>query len=253
MSTESVMLSNYLILCCPLLFLPSIFPRIKVFSSESALRIRWPKDWSFTSASIFPMNIQGWFPLGLTGLIFLLSKGLSRIFSNTEFESINSSVLSLCCSDTHLCTWVLEKPQLWLFGPLSAKQCLCFLICCLDLLWFSFQGVRIFKKFHGCSHWSTVILEPRKIKSVTVSTFPSSIFYEVMGPDAINLVFWPLSFKPAFSLYSFTFIKRLFSSSSLSTITVVPFAYLRLLIFLLAVLIPAWDSSSLAFHRMYSA
>jgi len=199
------------------------------------------------------MNIQGWFPLGLTGLIFLLSKGLSRVFSSTEFESINSLVLSLRYCNTHLWTRLLEKPQLWLFGPLSAKWCLCFLIRCLDLLWFSFQGVSLFLKFHGCSHWSTVILEPRKIKSVIVSTFPSSIFYEVMGPDAMNLVFWPLSFKPAFSLSSFTFIKRLFNSSSLSTIRVVPFAYLRLLIFLLAILIPAWDSSSLAFHMMYSA
>ena len=177
MSTESVMLSNYLILCCPFLFLPSIFPRIKVFSNKSALCIRWPKDWSVTSASIFPMNIQGWFPLGLTGLILLLSKGLFRVFSSTEFESINSLVLSLRYSNTHLWTWLLEKPQLWLFGPLSAKRCPCFLRHCLDLLWFSFQGASLFLKFHGCSHWSAVILEPRKIKSVIVSTFPSSIFY----------------------------------------------------------------------------
>ena len=68
-----------------------------------------------------------------------------------------------------------------------------------------------------------------------------------------DLLFWILSFKPAFSLSSFTFIKRLFSCSSLSAIKVVSSAYLRLLIFLLAVLIPAWASSSLAFHMMYSA
>ena len=67
------------------------------------------------------------------------------------------------------------------------------------------------------------------------------------------LVFWMLSFKPTFSLYSFTFIKRLFSSSSLSAIRVVSSAYLRLLIFLLAILIPIRASSSLAFHMMYSA
>ena len=66
-SIESVMPSNHLILCHPLLLLPSIFPRIRVFSNESGLRIRWPKYWSF-SFSISPSSdIQGWFPLGLTG------------------------------------------------------------------------------------------------------------------------------------------------------------------------------------------
>ena len=69
---------------------------------------------------------------------------------------------------------------------------------------------------------------------------------------AMILVFWMLSFKPAFSLSSFTLIKRLFSSSSLSAIRVVSPVYLRLLIFLPAILIPAWDSSSLAFWMMYS-
>ena len=67
---------------------------------------------------------------------------------------------------------------------------------------------------------SAVILEPKKIKSDTVSTVSPSIFHEVMGPDAMILVFWMLSFKPTFSLSSFTFIKRLFSSSSLSAFIV---------------------------------
>ena len=74
-----------------------------------------------------------------------------------------------------------------------------------------------------------------------------------MGPDAMILVFGMLDFKPAFSLPSFTFIKRLFSSSSLFAIRVVSSAYLRLLIFFLAIFIPACDSSSLPFHMMYSA
>ena len=74
-----------------------------------------------------------------------------------------------------------------------------------------------------------------------------------MGLDAMILVFWMLSFKPTFSLSSFTFIKRLFSSSSLSAIRVVSFAYLRLLIFLPAILFPACASSRPAFHMMYSA
>ena len=76
---------------------------------------------------------------------------------------------------------------------------------------------------------------------------------ELMGPDAMILVFWMLSFKPAFSLSSFTFIKRLFSSSSFLPIIMLSSAYLRLLIFLLAILLPACDSSSLALLMMYSA
>ena len=76
---------------------------------------------------------------------------------------------------------------------------------------------------------SAVILEPQKIKSATVFTVSPSICHELMGPDAMIFVFWMLSFKPSFSLSSFTFIKRLFSSSSLSAVRVVPSAYLRLL------------------------
>ena len=84
------------------------------------------------SASILPMNIQGWFPLGLTGLISMQSKGLSRFFSSNtiqkhQFFRAHPSLWS----KTHICTWLLEKPKLWLDEPLSAKQCLCFLICCL--------------------------------------------------------------------------------------------------------------------------
>ena len=97
---------------------------------------------------------------------------------------------------------------------------------------------------------SAVILEVKKIKSVIVSP---SICHEVVGPDAMILVFWVLNFKPAFSLSFFTFVKKLFSSSSLSAIRVVSSAYLRLLIFLLAILFPSCASSSLAFHMMYSS
>ena len=100
---------------------------------------------------------------------------------------------------------------------------------------------------------SAVILEPQKIKSDTVSTVSPSISHEVMGLDAMIFIFWMLSFKPTFSLSTFTFIKRLISSSSLSAIRVVSSAYLRLLIFLPALLIPACVSSSPAFLMMYSA
>ena len=114
---------------------------------------------------------------------------------------------------------------------------------------------------------SAVILEPRKIKTVTVSIvspsytmkrwdqMPWSSFFEcwVFLVFFVCFFIWMLSFKPAFSLSSFTFIKRLFSSSSVSTLRVVSSAYLRLLIFLPAILIPACASSSPAFHMMYSA
>ena len=99
---------------------------------------------------------------------------------------------------------------------------------------------------------SAVILEAPKMKSVTVFIVSPYICHEMMGPDAMILVFWMLSFKPTFSLY-FTFIKSLSSSSSLSAIRVVSFAYLRLLIFLPAILILSCALSSLAFHIMYSA
>ena len=100
---------------------------------------------------------------------------------------------------------------------------------------------------------SAVILQPQNIKSLTVSIVSPSICHEVMGPDAMILVFWMLSFKPTFSFSSFSFIMRLFSSSSLSAIRVVSSGYLRLLIFLPAILIPVCASSSLAFWVMYSA
>ena len=97
---------------------------------------------------------------------------------------------------------------------------------------------------------SAVILEPKKIKSLTSIVSPS--IYHVMGPDAMIFVFWMLSFKPTFSFSSFIFIKRLFSSL-LSAMSVVSPACLRLLIFLPAILIPAYASSGPAFLMMYSA
>ena len=85
------------------------------------------------SASVLPMNIQGWLPLRLTDLIFL-SKGLSRVFSSTavwkhQFFSAQPSLWS----NSHIHTWLLGKPQLWLYRPLLAKCCLCFLIICFCL------------------------------------------------------------------------------------------------------------------------
>ena len=83
-SIESVMPFNYLILCCPLLLLPSVFPSISIFSSEQLFASGGQSI--ETSASVLPINIQGRFLLGLTGLIFLLSKGLSRVFSSATVQ-----------------------------------------------------------------------------------------------------------------------------------------------------------------------
>ena len=111
LSIESVIPSNHLILCHPLLLLPSIFPRIRVFSNESVLCIRWPNIGASSSTSVLSMNIQDWFPLGLTGSISLLSKGHSRVFSNTtvqkhQFFGAQPSLWSY----SHIHTWLLEKP-----------------------------------------------------------------------------------------------------------------------------------------------
>ena len=109
MSIESVMSSNHLILCHPLLLLPSIFPSIRLFSKESVLCIRWPKYWRF---SISPSSeYQGWFPLGLTGLISLQFKELSRVFSSTVFQKHQFfSAQPSLWSNSHIHTWLLEKP-----------------------------------------------------------------------------------------------------------------------------------------------
>ena len=86
LSIKSVLSSNHLILCHPLLLLPSIFPNIRVFSNDSALCIRWAKYWSFIFNISSSNEYSGLIPLGLTGLISLLSKGLSRVFSSTTIQ-----------------------------------------------------------------------------------------------------------------------------------------------------------------------
>ena len=100
----SVMLSNHLFLCLFLLLLPSLFPSVRVHSSESDLHIRWPNYWSFSSTSVLPMNIQDLFPVGLTGLI-MQSRGLSRVFSDTTIgkHQFFATQLSLW-SNFQICT-----------------------------------------------------------------------------------------------------------------------------------------------------
>ena len=110
MSFESLMPSSHLIRCQSLLLPSSIFPSIRVFSSESVLHIRWPKDWSFSFSISLPMNIQIWFPLGLVGLISLQSKGLSRVFCNTTVQKHQFFGAQPSQSNSYIHTWLLEKP-----------------------------------------------------------------------------------------------------------------------------------------------
>ena len=120
-SIESVMPSNRLILCHPLLLLPSVFPSIRVFSVSQFFTSGGQSIGVLASTSVLPMNIQDWFPLELTGLISLQSKGLSRVFSNTTVQC------SVLWSSSHICHYYWKTIALW------AKWCLCFLIQCQDL------------------------------------------------------------------------------------------------------------------------
>ena len=139
MSIEFVMLSNHLTRCHPLLLLSLTFP------SNSLFQWLFPSGGQSTgasaSASVLPMNIQGWFPSGLTGLISMQSKGLSRVSSSTTiWKHQFSGAQPSAWSNSPICTQLLKKPQVWPDRPLSAKWCLCFLICRLGLSQPSFQG-----------------------------------------------------------------------------------------------------------------
>ena len=196
--------SNHLILSCPFLLLPSIFPIMRVFSNESVLRIRWPKYWSF-SFSIRPSNEYSglisfridWFDLLAVQetLQSLLQHHSSKasILHHSAFFMVQLSHAYMTTRETIALTiWTfVGKVMSLLFNTLSR-----FVIAFLP------RSKRLLISW--LQSWSTVILEPRKRKSVTVSTFSPSVCQEVMGLDAMILVFWMLSFKPAFSLSSFT-------------------------------------------------
>ena len=201
-------------------------------------------------ASVLPMNIQDWFPFRMHWLDLLAVQGTLK--SLLQHHSSKASIL--WCSSffivqlshpymttgktTALTRWTFVGKVMSLLFNMSSRLVITFLPRSEHLLISWLQSP------------SSVIWEPPKIKSATVSP---PISHEVMGPDAMIFVLWMLSFKPTFSLSSFTFIKRLFSPYSLSAIRLVSSEYLRLLIFLPAILIPACVSSSTAFLMMYSA
>ena len=226
---------------------------LRVFSMESVLCLRWPKYWSF-SFSISPSNeYSGLISFRMDWFNFLAVQGTLK--SHLQHHSTKLSIL-LCSAffivqlshpymttgkATALTRWTfVSKPIMSLLFNMLSRLVITFLPRCKCLLISWLQSP------------SAVILETKKMKSVTVSMVSPSIYHEVMGPDTMIFVFWMLSFKPAFSLSSFTFIKKLFSSP-LSAIRVLSSAYLRLLIFLTAILIPTCISPSPAFQVMYSA
>ena len=189
MSIESVMPSNHLILCCPLLLLPSIFPSIRVFSKELALQIRWPKYWSI-SLSISPSNEYSglisfridWFDLlAIQGTLESLLQHHSSKASILWHSAFLMVQLSHPCMTTGktiaLTRWTFVGKVMSLLFNMLSSLVITFLPRSKRLLISCLQSP------------SAVILEPPKIKSDTVSTVSPSIYYEVMGPDAMILVF----------------------------------------------------------------
>ena len=221
MSVESVIPSNDLILCCPLLLPHSIFPSIRIFSNESVLCIRWSEYWSFTFSISPSSEYSGLISLRTDWLDLLTVQGTLK--SLLQHHCSKASILWLSAfflvqlSHPHMTTGktialtrrtFVGKIMSLLFNMLSRLVTI-FLPRSKHLLILCLQSP------------SAVISEPPKIKPLTVPIVSPSICYEVMGPDVMILVFWMLNFKPTFSLSSLTFIKRLFSSSLLSAIRVI--------------------------------
>ena len=175
-------------------------------------------------------------------------KGLSRVFSNTTVQTTVqcSAFFTAQISHPYMTTGKTIALTRWTF----VGKVMSLLFNKLSRLITTFLP----RNNHLLISWlhspSAVISGPKRIKSVTVSIVSPTICHEVMGPDAMIFVFRMLSFKPTFSLFSFTYIK---CSSSFSALRVVSSAYLRLLICLLEIMILACASSSSAFLKMYSA
>ena len=217
MSIEVVMLSNHLILCRSLL-LPSIFPSIRVFSSELALCIRWPEYWSFSFSIGSSSEYSG---------LISFRIDLSELFAvqgtlKSLLQHHNTKASILWC----LTFFVIQLSHPYISTVKTTALTAQTFVGKMGSLLFNMVS-RLVIVFHPMSKYlsiswllspSTVTSESRRIKSVTASTFPPSTCREVMGLDVNILVSLMSSFKSAFSLSSFTLIKRLFSYSSLSAV-----------------------------------
>ena len=201
----SVMPFNQLILCHPLLLLPSIFPSIRVFSNESVLRIRWPKYWSF-SFSISPSSEHsGLISFRMDWLDFLAVQGtlksLLRHHSSKASILRHSAFFTVQLSHPHMTTGKTIALTRWTF----VDKIISLLFNMLSRLVITFlqRSKRLLISWSQSP--SAVILESKKRKSLTVSIISPSVCHELMGLDAIILGFSMLSVKPAFSLFLFHF------------------------------------------------
>ena len=189
MSFETVVPSNHLILCRPLLLPPSIFPSIRVFSSESVLHIRWPKYWSF-SISISPSNeYSGLISSRMDWLDLLAVQGTlkSLLQHHTSKASILRHSAFFIVQPSH--PYMTTGKTIALTGWTFVGKVMSLLFNMLSRLVIAFlpSSKRLFISWLQSP--PAVISEPRKIKSLTVSTVSPSICHEVMGPDAMISVF----------------------------------------------------------------
>ena len=198
MSVELMLSSNHLILCHPLLLLPSIFPSIRVFTNEPVLHIRWPEYWSF-SFSVSPSNeYSGQISSTIDRLDLLAVQGILK--SLLQHHSSKPSILGLSAFfivqllHPHMTTGKTITLMRWTF----VGKVMSLLYNMLSRLVITFLPRNKCFLISWLQSPSTVILEPKKVKSVTVSTVSPSICHEVMGPEAMIFVFWMLSFKPPF-------------------------------------------------------
>ena len=194
MSIESVMSSNHLILGCPLRLLPSIFPSIKIFSNESALRIMWPKYWSF---SVSPSNeYSGLISFRIDWLDLLAVQGTLK--SLLQHHGLKASILwqlsaffTIQLSHPYMTLGKTITLTRWTF--VGKVMSLCFNMLSRLVTAFLQRSKGLFSSWLQSP--SAVILEPKKITAVTVSIVSPSTCHEVMGPEAMVLVLWMLSFK----------------------------------------------------------
>ena len=198
MSIKSVMPSNHLILCHPLLLLPPISPNIRVFSNESALRVRWPKYWSF-SFNISPSKEHpGLISFRKDWLALLAVPGTLKSLLQ-HYSSKASAFFTVQLSHPYMTTGkTIALTRRTLVGKVMSL-----LLNMLPRLVITFLPRSKRLLISWLQSPSAVILEPPKIKSDTVSTVSPSVCHEVMGPDAIIFVFWMWNFKPTFSLSSY--------------------------------------------------
>ena len=181
--------SNQLILCHPLLLPPSIFPSIRVFAKESVLHIRWPKYWSF-SFSISPSNeYSGPISLRIDWLDLLAVQGTLK--SLLQYRSSKASILRhsafFIIQLSHPCMTTGKTIALTRWTFVGKVMSLLFNILSRLVITFLPKSKRLLISWLQSP--SAVILEAKKIKSVTVSTVSPSICHEVMGPAAMILVF----------------------------------------------------------------